>query len=192
MVTPTFKVVLLGDAGVGKSVYIHRILTGEFEKKYVPTVGAEVRPQVFNSTSGKIVFNIWDTAGQEKYAGLRDNYYKDADAAIIMFDVTSRVSYKNIANWYRDIRAVRPDIPIVIVRNKVDCKDRKVKANSITFHRNHNIPYFDISAKSLYNFEKPFLWLSRKLMNNPEMKFTEESEIIHHSDIDSELDVRNY
>lgn len=178
----TFKLVLAGDAGVGKTVYTKRFLTGEFEKKYVATVGAEVHPIDFNTTSGKIVFNIWDTAGQEKYAGLRENYYKDADAAIIMFDVTSRISYKNVANWYHDIRAIRPDIPIVIVGNKCDVKDRKVRGSSITFHSKHQLPYFDISAKSNYNFDRPFLWLAQNLLG-VEVMFTE-SEEEHQTDDD--------
>ena len=73
-VQPTFKLVLVGDGGVGKTTFVKRHLTGEFEKKYVATVGAEVHPMDFTTNRGKIVFNVWDTAGQEKYAGLRDGY----------------------------------------------------------------------------------------------------------------------
>jgi GTP-binding nuclear protein Ran len=71
---PTFKLVLVGDGGVGKTTFVKRHLTGEFEKKYVATVGAEVHPMDFTTNRGKIVFNVWDTAGQEKYSGLRDGY----------------------------------------------------------------------------------------------------------------------
>jgi hypothetical protein len=80
-----------------------------------------------------------------------------------MFDVTSRMTYKNVPNWHRDVLRVCPNIPIVLCGNKVDIKDRKVKAKQITFHRKKNLQYYDISAKSNYNFEKPFLWLARKL-----------------------------
>ena len=59
------------------------------------------------------------------------------------------------------------NIPIVLCGNKVDVKERKVKAKTITFHRKKNLQYYDISAKSNYNFEKPFLWLARKLVGNP-------------------------
>lgn len=65
------------------------------------------------------------------------------------------------------------NIPIVLVGNKVDVKDRKVKAKQITFHRKKNLAYFDISAKSNYNFEKPFLWLARKLTGDGHLEFTE-------------------
>ena len=125
-------------------------------------------------------FNVWDTAGQEKFGGLRDGYYiqvftfffnlrfppytlffSQGQCAIIMFDVTSRVTYKNVPNWHRDLVRVCENIPIVLTGNKVDIKDRKVKAKSIVFHRKKNLQYYDISAKSNYNFEKPFLWLAR-------------------------------
>jgi GTP-binding nuclear protein Ran len=124
---------------------------------------------------GQIQFDVWDTAGQEKFGGLRDGYYINGQCGIIMFDVTSRITYKNVPNWHRkltsstfmliaqayktlgDLVRVCENIPIVLTGNKVDVKERKVKAKTITFHRKKNLQYYDISAKSNYNFEKPFL-----------------------------------
>lgn len=74
-------------------------------------------------------------------------------------------------NSIGDLVRVCENIPIVLVGNKVDVKERKVKAKSITFHRKKNLQYYDISAKSNYNFEKPFLWLARKLVGNPGLEF---------------------
>ena len=88
-----------------------------------------------------------------------------------MFDVTSRITYKNVPNWHRDLVRVCENIPIVLTGNKVDVKERKVKAKTITFHRKKNLQYYDISAKSNYNFEKPFLWLARKLVGNQSLDF---------------------
>lgn len=119
---------------------------------------------MFHTNFGPIRFNCWDTAGQEKFGGLRDGYYIQGQCAIIMFDVTSRITYKNVPNWHRDLFRVCENIPIVLCGNKVEVKDRKVKAKQITFHRKKNLQYFDISAKSNYQFEKPFLWLARKLV----------------------------
>lgn len=97
-------------------------------------------------------------------------YSIQGNAAIIMFDVTSRLTYKNVPNWHRDLVRVCENIPIVLCGNKVDIKDRKVKAKAVTFHRKKNLHYFEISAKSNYNFEKPFLWIARKLVN-PALNF---------------------
>lgn len=146
--------------------------TGEFEKKYIATLGVEVHPLVFFTTRGPICFNCWDTAGQEKFGGLRDGYYIQGNCAIIMFDVTSRTTYRNVPNWHRDLVRVCENIPIVLVGNKVDVMDRKVKPKQISFHRQRNLQYYDISAKSNYNFEKPFLWLARKLIGDNQLAFT--------------------
>jgi len=169
--TPTFKLVLVGDGGTGKTTFVKRHLTGEFEKKYIATLGVEVHPLGFTTNLGNIQFDVWDTAGQEKFGGLRDGYYINGQCGIIMFDVTSRITYKNVPNWHRDLVRVCENIPIVLTGNKVDVKERKVKAKTITFHRKKNLQYYDISAKSNYNFEKPFLWLARKLVGNPTLEF---------------------
>lgn len=164
-------------------------MTGEFEKKYNATVGVEVHPLQFQTNRGMIIYNVWDTAGQEKFggmclsysneqirsifklSGLRDGYYIGGQCAIIMFDVTSRITYKSVPNWHKDLVRVCENIPIVLCGNKVDVKDRKVKAKAITFHRKNNMQYYDISARSNYNFEKPFLWLARKLAGDANLEF---------------------
>ncbi|KAF9926690.1 GTP-binding nuclear protein gsp1/Ran [Linnemannia zychae] len=88
-----------------------------------------------------------------------------------MFDLTSRITYRNVPSWYRDLVRVCENIPIVLCGNKVDVKERKVKAKQITFHRKKCIQYYEISAKSNYNYEKPFLWLARTLMASPNLGF---------------------
>ena len=137
------------------------------------TLGVVVHPLKFSTTCGPICFNVWDTAGQERFGGLRDGYYIQGQCAIIMFDVTSRLTYKNVPNWYRDLERVCERIPMVLCGNKVDIKDRKVKVKSIQFHRKKGMQYYEVSAKSNYQFEKPFLWLARKLAGNSDLQFTE-------------------
>lgn len=164
---------LVGDGGTGKTTFVKRHLTGEFEKQYIATLGVEVHPMPFFTTRGQIRFNVWDTAGQEKLGGLRDGYYIGGHCAIIMFDVCARITYSNVPKWYKDLTRVCEGIPIVLVGNKVDIKDRKIKAKQITFHRKKNLQYYDISAKSNYQFEKPFVWLLRRLTNDPQLQLVE-------------------
>ena len=127
----------------------------------------------FSTSRGKVILDVWDTAGQEKLGGLRDGYYIKGQCAIIMFDVTSRITYKNVPKWYKDVTRVCDNIPIVLVGNKVDVKDRKVKAKQITFHRKRNLQYYDVSAKSNYQFEKPFVWLLRRISGDKELQLVE-------------------
>ena len=82
-----------------------------------------------------------------------------------MFDVTSRLTYKNVPIWHRDLTRVCQGIPIVLCGNKVDVRNRQVKAKQVIFHRRKNLQYYEISARSNYQFEKPFLYLLRKLVN---------------------------
>jgi GTP-binding nuclear protein Ran len=93
----------------------------------------------FYTTKGMFLLNVWDTAGQEKLGGLRDGYYSGSNCGIVMFDVCSRITYHNIPIWYKDLVRVCENIPIVLVGNKVDVKDRKVKAKQILFHRKKNL-----------------------------------------------------
>jgi GTP-binding nuclear protein Ran len=170
---PKFKLILVGDGGVGKTTFVKRHRTGEFEKRYVATMGVEVHPLAFYTNLGHVVFNCWDTAGQEKFGGLRDGYYIGGQAAIIMFDVTARITYRSVPTWHKDLVRVCEKIPMVLCGNKVDCKGREVKPKDIFFHRKNNIQYYDISAKSNYNFEKPFLHIARRLTGDSNCHFVE-------------------
>ena len=107
------------------------------------------------------------------YSDFNHIYSIGGNSGIIMFDVCSRITYQNVPKWYKDLVRVCENIPIVLVGNKVDVKDRKVKAKQITFHRKKNLQYYDISAKSNYQFEKPFIWLLRRLVGDPNLTLTE-------------------
>lgn len=91
-----------------------------------------------------------------------------------MFDLTSRISYKNVARWHKDLNRITPNIPTVLVGNKADVKERKMKASQIVFHRRRNLQYYDVSAKSNYQYEKPFLWLLRALLGQPNLLLTQQ------------------
>jgi GTP-binding nuclear protein Ran len=139
-------------------------LTGEFEKTFVTTHGAEVHPLLFHTNRGPIKFNVWDTAGTEKFGGLRDGYYIQGQCAIIMFDLTSLVTYKSVPNYYKDLTRVCMNSPIVLTGNKTD---------EIIFPCKKNMQYYEISAKSNYNCEKPFLSLARQLLGDSQLHFVE-------------------
>ena len=163
--TTTFKLVIVGDGGVGKTTFINRHTTGDFIKVYHPTLGVKTSKMNFQTDVGNVCFNVFDLAGQEKFSESVPDL-KDADCAIIMFDVTSQVSYKNVVNWYDTITNACGNIPTVVCGNKVDIRERKVMPRDIdmNFNRTNNIMYYDVSAKSNYNFEKPFLSLIKDLI----------------------------
>ena len=141
--------------------------------RHLGTKVLEVNSIIFYTNLGPIKILLRDIAGQEKLGGLRDAYYIGANAAIIMFDVTTRITYKNVPKWYKDVTRICDNIPIVLAGNKVDEKERKVRARNITFHRKKNLQYYDISAKSNYQWERPFLWILKHLCNDPNLHLTE-------------------
>ena len=102
-------------------------------------------------------------------AGLREGYYIGGQAAIIMFDVTARLTYRNVPNWHRDIGRVCPDIPVVLCGNKVDVTEREVPPKQINYHRRKSLAYYEISVKSNYNYEKPFIYLLRELSKDDKL-----------------------
>jgi GTP-binding nuclear protein Ran len=155
----SFKIILIGDGSSGKTTFLMRHLTGEYEKKYNPTVGVEVQTLVFYTTKGKILFNVWDTAGQEKYCDSRKAYYMNADAALVFFDTTSATSKKTVGSWESEVPA---GIPRVTCGTKVE----------------NALPGFSsrrccVSTRSSINFSKPFLKIARKLLDDAELKFLE-------------------
>jgi len=164
----------------GKSTFVSRFLTGENvvpKRNYVSGLPYSINHLLFSTSHGQVFLNVWDTAGQEKFGGLSDKYFAGAQAAIIMFDVTSRVTYKDVPQWYADItRVCGNDIPIVLVGNKVESHgevQRKIKPRHIRFHQQHakGIDYFDVSNKANYQLDKPILCLLRKLMRDPNLTF---------------------
>ena len=82
--------------GVGKTTFVKRHLTGEFEKKYIATLGVEVHPMDFHTSKGRIIFNVWDTAGQERFKTITSSYYKGAHGIIVAYDITDRESFNKI------------------------------------------------------------------------------------------------
>ncbi|XP_039165291.1 GTP-binding nuclear protein Ran1A [Eucalyptus grandis] len=171
---PRFKLLIVGDKGTGKTTFLKRLIPEEFENKYEPTTDVEVHSLDFLTNRGTICFDCWDTPGQ----GLRDEYYIRGHCAIIMFDVTAGSTYMNVPGWHRDLCRVCENMPIVLCGNKVDVKNRQVEAKQVTFQRKKNLQYYEISAKSKYNLEKPFLYLARKLAGDPNLHFVESPALV--------------
>lgn len=160
----SFKIVISGDAGVGKTTFVKRHKTGEFTKNYIATLGVEVHPFTFYTNKGEMRLNIWDTAGQERFGGLRTGYYINADGAIIMFDTTRQTTFDNVSTWIRDFKESCPTAPVYICGNKSDL-------SIDNFRDILDDNYCLISSKSNSQFEMPFLHLLRKLTNEPDLIF---------------------
>jgi GTP-binding nuclear protein Ran len=167
-----FNIVLIGDRGVGKTSFIKRFVSGEYDKENrTLTENVELHPLMFHTNRGYVQMNCYDTHNQERF-GNPSKYYQVCDGAIIMFDLTSRITYKNLPQWYQDVTRCRTNIPVVVCGNKIDISDRKVR--DITFPNKKDLPYFEISVSSSKNLVSPFLCLLRKLLKDESVHFAEE------------------
>lgn len=143
------KIVLIGNGGVGKTTWVKSIY-GNFDESYKPTLGVEVHPITYGDTR----FNIWDTAGQEKFAGLRDGYYTGADYAIVMFDWSQPLTIKNIPRWVNDFKRLMPSKPVIIVGNKLELANDTSKQLLAQM----GVPYISISARHKMNNLLPLMY----------------------------------
>lgn len=176
---PCFKLILIGDASVGKTLFVRRLFGLEFSDSYHQTKGAEVLTKVFYTSSGPIGLTIWDTAGDDQYRGQGEGYYIQASCAILMFDFTNKKSYGKLEAYYQSIiRILYPaNIPIVVCGNKHDCKANlhEIKENDVRFPDRHQLSYFPISVKTNYNTFKPIVYLLRKITGDPHLQVSVDS-----------------
>jgi len=170
-----YRLALVGGGGVGKSCFVSKHVNNQFVQKYEPTHGAVVTSIVFLTNQHILIkFDVWDTAGVEKCGGLRDGYYIGSDGAVLMYDVTSKVSCDALPQMHKDLtRVCGKDIPIVCTGNKADIKQgRKVKANQgVKFSRKNGLRHIELSTKSGLNFEQPFLHLAKHLTGDKSLRF---------------------
>eukprot|EP01040_Poterioochromonas_malhamensis_P000940 gene940-997_t len=160
------KVVLLGDTGVGKSSLVLRFVTNNFKPYSESTIGASFMSKLITVNSKPIKFQIWDTAGQEKYHSLAPMYYRGAAAAILVYDITRMSTFRTLQNWVEELRSKGPkDIALAIAGNKADLEenrevDRKVAS---AYAEEINALYLETSAKDDTNVQDIFVKLSQRL-----------------------------
>jgi len=167
-----FIMIVTGNSGIGKSSFIRKQISGEFSDRYIVSFPHDHHLVTYFTNYGQITFRISETAGNERFGYLADLQLLGADCAMIMFDVTSRFTYRNIPNWYRDITRVCGNIPVVLCGNKVDDEaHRKVRAKSIAYPKKKDIQYYNMSVKANYQVYDPLLYLLRQLCGAEDLDF---------------------
>jgi len=160
------KVVLLGDTGVGKSSLVLRFVTNNFKPYSESTIGASFMSKMMMVNNVPMKFQIWDTAGQEKYHSLAPMYYRGAGAAIIVYDITRESSFKTLKEWINELRTQGPeDIVIAIAGNKKDLAAQREVAESDARQYADEIGalFFETSAKDDIAVHEIFIQLSKNL-----------------------------
>lgn len=170
-----FKIVLIGDAGVGKTCIVQRFKTGTWLETQGSTIGVDFCMKTVELDGKKIKLQVWDTAGQERFRTITQSYYRSANGVLCAFDVTQEGSFKNVSHWMEDIQKYcAPDVTKILIGNKTDLKDaRAVDANDAQSISEYwgMLEYIETSAKDNYNIEGVFRRVAAELL-------------IKHSDLD--------
>ena len=164
--TRHFKIVLLGDAAVGKSCLVAQFVRGEFHEFQEPTIGAAFLTQTLTLEDGDVIkFEIWDTAGQERYRSLAPMYYRGAAAAVVVFDVTSAESFLGAKSWVRELhRRGHANVVNALSGNKSDEDGRVVSREEAQAFADENaLIFFETSAKTALNVRELFVAVAKRL-----------------------------
>eukprot|EP01053_Blabericola_migrator_P001029 Blabericola_migrator_1__1028@NODE_1259_length_4956_cov_202_857435_g848_i1_p4_GENE_NODE_1259_length_4956_cov_202_857435_g848_i1NODE_1259_length_4956_cov_202_857435_g848_i1_p4_ORF_typecomplete_len182_score23_71Ras/PF00071_22/4_1e53Roc/PF08477_13/3_2e24Arf/PF00025_21/2_1e16SRPRB/PF09439_10/3e08GTP_EFTU/PF00009_27/3e06Gtr1_RagA/PF04670_12/3_5e06MMR_HSR1/PF01926_23/7e06FeoB_N/PF02421_18/1_8e05AAA_22/PF13401_6/0_00054Septin/PF00735_18/0_0072PduVEutP/PF10662_9/0_015TniB/PF05621_11/0_017Bac_DnaA/PF00308 len=159
-----YKIVLVGDASVGKTHLISRYTNNTLPKAPNPTVGVEFSSKVIDLPDGsRVKATIWDTAGQERYRSVVRSHYRRAVGALLVYDITRLQTFLNAGKWLEDVRQYsEPDIVVMLVGNKHDLVDRNPSARQVTyemaaeFAHKDGLLFYEASAISMYNVKTCF------------------------------------
>ena len=161
-----FKVVVVGDSGVGKTNLIKRFVTDTFAKDSKATVGVEFMSKTYIINKEIFKIEIWDTAGQERYKSITAAYYKGAKGAMIVYDVTNQNTFDNVNKWCQEIKdKASKNINLMMIGNKTDVKDKIVVNSEMSQERAMalGIPVMETSALDSTNVQEAFFQLLREM-----------------------------
>lgn len=161
-----YKLVFLGDQGVGKTSIITRFMYDSFDKNYQATIGIDFLSKTMYLEERTVRLQLWDTAGQERFRSLIPSYIRDSSVAVVVYDITNRASFLNTSKWIEDVRNERGnDVIIVLVGNKTDLSERRQVSVEEGEDKaaKEGIMFIESSAKAGFNIKALFRKLASSL-----------------------------
>jgi len=164
-----FKLLLIGDSGVGKSCLLLRFAEDAFTDSYLSTIGVDFKIRTIELEGKTVKLQIWDTAGQERFRTIAAAYYRGAHGIVVVYDVTDQESFQNVRGWLTEIeRYASEGVKRLLIGNKSDLVQRKVVEYGAAkdFADELQIPFIETSAKTSDNVEEAFLTMSKQIMDS--------------------------
>ncbi|KAI5131073.1 Ras-Related Protein Rab-8B [Manis pentadactyla] len=171
-----FKLLLIGDSGVGKTCLLFRFSEDAFNTTFISTIGIDFKIRTIELDGKKIKLQIWDTAGQERFRTITTAYYRGAMGIMLVYDITNEKSFDNIKNWIRNIEEhASSDVERMILGNKCDMNDKRQvsKERGEKLAIDYGIKFLETSAKSSTNVEEAFFILARDIMTKLNRKMND-------------------
>jgi small GTP-binding protein len=171
-----YKLILGGEGGVGKTSMVHRFVEDSFQTDYKSTIGTSIMKKEcdFQGLESKVRFVIWDLAGQAQFKRVRQTYLANAEAGILVYDVTRKDTIDSIESWFKETKSVSPKISLIMVGNKIDLKDERVISpeQGEKLALKLGLSYIETSAKTGANINDAFNMLALQMIKR--FLFTEE------------------
>ena len=179
-----FKLLLIGDSGVGKSCLLLRFADHTYTESYISTIGVDFKIRTIELDGKTIKLQIWDTAGQERFRTITSSYYRGAHGIIVVYDVTDAESFNNVKQWLAEIdRYASENVNKLLVGNKCDLVSKKAVnyETAKAFADKLEIPFLETSAKAATNVETAFLTMAAEIKNTvakqPQIKPSAKTEV---------------
>ncbi|KAM4619524.1 ras-related protein Rab-8B-like isoform 2-T2 [Polymixia lowei] len=171
-----FKLLLIGDSGVGKTCLLFRFSEDAFNTTFISTIGIDFKIRTIELNGKRVKLQIWDTAGQERFRTITTAYYRGAMGIMLVYDICNEKSFENIKNWIRNIEEhASSDVEKMILGNKCDMTDRRQvsKDRGEKLAIDYGVKFLETSAKSSLNVEEAFYTIGRDIMHNLSTKTTD-------------------
>jgi len=164
----SFKFILIGSSGVGKTAILKRLVEDSFTDESQSTIGVEFDSTIINVDDQKVKLQIWDTAGQERFRSIAKAYYRNAVGVILVFDITERKSFDDLSGWLNDIRTLcDPNAVIQLIGNKSDLGSSRVVTLSEAeqYATQQHMSYLETSAKGGDNVREAFIRVAGQILS---------------------------
>ena len=182
-----YKIVIIGDSGVGKSNILSRYVRDEFSIDTKATVGVEFGSKIISINNQQIKMQIWDTAGQEKYKSVSSIYYKGAKGALLVYDISRKETFNNLNRWVNEIKNNSDEnINILLIGNKCDLEEGRQISQEEAFEKAKeiNAGFLEVSALQAVNIEKAFKYLIQQIYSKNNNRIDEKKNTLKENNND--------
>lgn len=168
-----FKILMIGDAGVGKSSMLLRFTDDSFDDHIQSTIGVDFKVKHMDVMDKRVKLTIWDTAGQERFRTLTSSYYRGAQGVVMVYDVTRRDSFENLEQWLKEIKLYSPNngegVVKLLVGNKIDLERAVPREEAEAWARSQGMLFLEASAKTKMGIRQCFLEVVQKILEDPDL-----------------------
>jgi len=190
-----YKLIIIGDSGVGKSNILSRYLNDDFNLDSKNTVGVELGTKYLKIKGKGAKLQIWDTAGQERYRSITTSYYKGSHGCFIVYDIANEESFDNVDKWYSEaVKTTSENVSIILIGNKCDLEDQRKITKEMGEEKAKNLkcPFFETSAKTKINIDEIFQEITNNIYDKIGDRGEDESDnidIVHKDDQNKNVDI---